>query len=480
MKRRVFINRSLLFCATMAGTGTLANRVLYTSKERSFMIKQFEDKGLSHFSYAILVEGKMVLIDPARDPQPYYDYAEANSAEIIAVIETHPHADFVSSHAEIQQQKHAIVYISRLANAGYPHQAFDEGDHIQLSDHVVLKAINTPGHSPDSISVLLEEKGKNVAVFTGDALLFGSVGRPDLREYSGEASTERKELAKKMYHTVHQKYALLDDDVLVYPAHGAGSLCGNAIKDIKESTIGDERAHNFAFQPRTEQEFINILLSDQPYIPEYFPYDVEVNRKGAKKLSKALSAIPLLTLHNHRSERADLIVDTRSATLFRQSHVPASVNIPDNAKFETWLGTVVRPHQRIYLVVATEDDFHTLLAKAAKIGYEAFVKGGFVYGDYAGEKSKTLDEAKFSSNPEDYVILDVRTAKEAKEDQIFEHAINIPLSDLKEQLDAVPRNRPVVVHCASGYRSSIGSSLLKTLLPDVEIYDLGEKIKQFH
>jgi glyoxylase-like metal-dependent hydrolase (beta-lactamase superfamily II) len=202
-------------------------------------IKQFEDKNLAHFSYAIVSNGEIALIDPARDPQPYYDFAKQNTAKIIAVIETHPHADFVSSHLEIKNTAGATIYVSKLLSADYPHQTFDEGDAIVLGT-ITLKSLNTPGHSPDSISIVaIDEAGKEKAVFTGDTLFIGDCGRPDLREQAGAITAQRAELAKDMYHSLRNKLMTLPDDVLVYPAHGAGSLCGKQNRSgICERIIG--------------------------------------------------------------------------------------------------------------------------------------------------------------------------------------------------------------------------------------------------
>lgn len=184
-------------------------------------IKQFEDKNLAHYSYAILSQGEVALIDPARDPQQYYDFARQHNAKITTVIETHPHADFVSSHLEIHKSTDATIYESKLLGAEYPHQTFDEGDAIILGE-ITLQAINTPGHSPDSISVVaIDETGKQQAVFTGDTLFIGDCGRPDLREQAGAITAARAELAKQMFHSLRNKLMVLSDDVLVYPAHGA-------------------------------------------------------------------------------------------------------------------------------------------------------------------------------------------------------------------------------------------------------------------
>lgn len=476
MNRRIFINHSLMFLGAVICNQAFAGK---TTNGETFLIKQFEDAGLAHFSYAILVKDKIVLIDPARNPQPYYDFASANNAEIVSIIETHLHADFASSHLEISQLKKAKIYASKLANANYKHHNFDEGDFINLSADIKLKAINTPGHSPDSISVILQNKGKDIAVFSGDSLLFGSVGRPDLREYSGELATERKKLAGQMYHTIHQKFAKLDDNVLVYPAHGAGSLCGNSIRNVKESTIGYERAHNFAFQNIPKEQFVETLLKDQPHIPQYFPYNVELNRKGAGELSKALLAIPFLKLKAHIFKPEEIIVDTRTPALFASSHFPGSINIAESSKFETWLGTIIKPEQKIYLIANSESELKTAFAKASKIGYDSFIKGGFVYENYPGESFKEFDKEKFLSAKSEYLILDVRTAKEASEDKIFSDAINIPLAELQEKVKDLPKNKPIVVHCASGFRSAVSISIVKSLAPNIEVYDIGGEIGKY-
>ena len=242
-------------------------------------IQQFEDKGLAHYAYAIYSDqtNEIVLIDPARDIKPYLDYAAQQAARIVGVIETHPHADFVSSHLELQETTGAAVYCSRLVGAGYPYTGFDEGDEISLGD-ITLRALNTPGHSPDSISIVLAYKGQDSAVFTGDTLFIGDCGRPDLRENAGNITAGREQLAKQMYHSLREKLMVLADDVLVYPAHGAGTLCGKSLSDADSSTIAAEKVSNWSLGDYTETEFVKELLSQQPFIPKYFQYDVTLNR----------------------------------------------------------------------------------------------------------------------------------------------------------------------------------------------------------
>jgi glyoxylase-like metal-dependent hydrolase (beta-lactamase superfamily II) len=215
-------------------------------KQKIMQIKQFEDKNLSHYSYAVLsdCEKKMIVIDPARNAKQYFDFAKENDAQITGIIETHPHADFVSGHYELHHTTGATIYTSKEVHAFYPHQAFDEDQTIQLGE-IKLTALNTPGHSPDSISILLEHKGKQKAVFTGDTLFIGDCGRPDLREGAGNIQTTRTELATKMYHSLRDKLMKLEGDVIVYPAHGAGTLCGKNVSKESSSTIAEEKKTNW-------------------------------------------------------------------------------------------------------------------------------------------------------------------------------------------------------------------------------------------
>jgi glyoxylase-like metal-dependent hydrolase (beta-lactamase superfamily II) len=338
-------------------------------------IKQFEDKSLAHYSYAIISDGKMALVDPARDPAPYYAFAEQMNAKIVVVIETHPHADFVSSHLEIHEDTGAKIYVSKLLGAEYIHETFDDGDAIVLG-RSTLKSINTPGHSPDSISILvIDENERQQAVFTGDTLFIGDCGRPDLREKAGAITAAREELAKQMYHSLREKLLLLDDHVKVYPAHGAGSLCGKGLSDQNVSTIEIEKMTNWSLQAMSEQQFVKELTSDQPFIPKYFPYDVGINKKGAEKYSKSIKSIELKTeLSTAEIEKllepGVVVIDSRSEDKFKRAHLPGAINLMDDTKFETWLGAIVSPEEVFYLIGSDEGSLRKLIARVAKIGYE--------------------------------------------------------------------------------------------------------------
>ncbi len=447
-------------------------------------IKQFEDKNLSHFSYAILsaCEKKIILIDPARNTQQYFDYAKEQYAQITGVIETHPHADFVSSHLELHQKTGATIYISKLVGALYPHHTFDEGQSIQLGK-IKLSAINTPGHSADSISILLQHEGKQKAVFTGDTLFIGDCGRPDLREGAGKIHSSRSDLAKQMYHSLRNKLMILDDDVLVYPAHGAGTLCGKNLSKDSSSTIGKEKQTNWSLQKATEEKFINNLLADQPFIPQYFSFDVELNIKGAPAMNESLANIKIgETVSKETSQALDKtiwIVDTRKENLFKDGQLSHSINLMEDGKFETWLGSIIKPGEQFYLAGENKEQLQRMLQRTAAIGYESQITSVFVIED-ANLKADKIDVTEFKNHLDNYTIIDIRNTSEVKEGKIFDSAITIPLAELRNRLNEIPVDKPIVVHCAGGYRSAAGSSLLQsTLNTAVKVFDLGEAVKQF-
>ena len=447
-------------------------------------IKQFEDKNLSHYSYAILSksEKKIMLIDPARNPHPYLDYAKENDAQIISIIETHPHADFVSSHLELHQSTGAIIYTSKDVHALYPHQAFDEGQTIQ-SGKIKVTALNTPGHSPDSISILLEYDGKQRAVFTGDTLFIGDCGRPDLREGAGNIHITRSELSKLMYHSLRDKLMILADDVVVYPAHGAGSLCGKNLSKESSSTIAEEKKTNWSLQEATEEEFIQNLLEDQPDIPYYFPFDAELNRKGAAGLKESLDKIKKGDRVDEKTipapDNSLWVIDTRKEGDFKNGHLPHSINLVEEGKFETWLGSIIRPDEIFFLASDSKEQLQTMLERTAAIGYESQVAEGFVIeSGTIIEERMNVDE--FANHQQDYTIVDVRSVSELKEGKIFQNSISMPLPEIRNRINEIPIDKPIVVHCAGGYRSAAGSSIIKSALDGrVKVFDLSEAIKQF-
>jgi hydroxyacylglutathione hydrolase len=450
---------------------------LPSSTASAVQIQQFYDKGLAHASYAVRCGRQVAIIDPGRDPQPYYDFADEHEARIVAVIETHPHADFVSSHLEIAEETEATIYCSKLVGAKYPHKSFDDGDRIKLGGYE-LHAINTPGHSPDSISILLmDDLAQSRAVFTGDTLFVGDVGRPDLREEEAVGGHKREELAAQLYRSTRNKLMTLPGSTKVYPAHGPGSLCGKTTSPDLDSTIAKELKTNYALQPMSQDEFIKVLLEDQPFVPKYFGHDVALNKQGAPSFEDSVRAVPYLG-SDAALEPGVLLIDTRPAARFRTGHLPGAINLQDGGKFETWLGSVVGPKEPFYLLADSKIALDTVIRKTAKIGYEGNIKGALLAPTALPATSPAVDVAAVREHPEAFTIVDIRNRTEAKT-PVFDNALVIPLPELRERAHEIPTDKPILIHCAGGYRSAAGASIVQQALPGAEVLDLGEAITDF-
>ncbi|MDO1512234.1 MBL fold metallo-hydrolase [Maribacter confluentis] len=444
------------------------------------IIKQFQDKPLAHYSYAILSNKSIALIDPSRDPKPYYNFADEHNAHITAIFETHPHADFVSGHLQIHKETKATIYCSKLIGADYPHESFDEGDVLTM-DEVRFSAVHTPGHSPDSISIIAQKENDVPVLFTGDTLFVGDVGRPDLREKAGYKKAKRHELAKAMFNTIKTKFNHLPDETLIYPAHGAGSLCGKNMGSESSSTLGKERERNWAFKDLSEQEFIDHLLDEQPFIPSYFGFDVDLNKKGAENMEKSIFDIPF-SMNVDCSGNKQLVIDTRDETDFKNNHLPNSINIMarnEDDKIETWLGALVKPNEKFHLIIEKANQRKHILSRIAKIGYESQMLSIMTLGDAVREKSKRFNLEEFRKNTHEYTIVDIRNKSEFNQEQYFDNAINIPLDDLRDTIDEIPTDKPIVVHCAGGYRSAAGFSILAKNVTQTNVFDLSDNVNEF-
>lgn len=442
-------------------------------------IKQFEDKNLAHYSYAVWSRDEMVIIDPARDPQAYLDFAKANKASITAIVETHPHADFVSGHLELAKKTKGHIYVSKDLGAEYPHHGVQHEDAIQFGD-CRLNVLETPGHSPDSISLLLlDEHQKEQAVFTGDTLFIGDCGRPDLRENAGNLTAKREDLAKQMYHSLRNVFLKLPDHVQVYPAHGAGSLCGKGMSDANTSTIGAEKLSNWSLQKMDEVAFVAELLSNQPFIPKYFEHDVALNKKGAPEVEPALADVAYTNAIEADIPEHSIVIDTRPAASFNAGHIKGAINLMLGGKFETWLGSIVGPDESFTLLVEDMETAKALVARIAKIGYEPNISQ-VIIGNKGHEQAKAFPADHLKTHPENYIIVDIRNTSETQGNVLFEQALNIPLYELRERADEIPVNKPIVIHCAGGYRSAAGSSIVRATTNDtVVVYDLSEAVKDF-
>lgn len=439
---------------------------------KPYTITQYTDRHLAQYGYLILSKNEAAVVDPPRDIEAMLKTLEDAGATLKAIIETHPHADFVSGHLELHTLSGAPIYVSNLLGADYEFEPFDSGNSIAIGG-ITLHALNTPGHSPDSISILLrDEAGTEQVLFSGDTLFVGDVGRPDLRESAGNIQAKREELAGMMYETVQTVLKELPDHVVVYPAHGAGTLCGKALRDAPSSTIGEELMSNPAFKEMSKHEFVTMLTEGQPFIPQYFPFDVSVNKSGARALQESLSSIPNLT----DVPANTLILDTRSAQHYNNGHVHGALHIAENGlRFETWLGTIIAPNERFVVVVEQEDAKERVLKRIAAIGYEQNVLGVYV-GTIGETQSRPIDINEFTANTNSYTIVDVRQTNESQSDPVFANALNIPLHELRSRVSEIPQDKPIAVHCAGGYRSMVGESVIASHV-SVPVLDIGEHIK---
>ncbi|MGJ3233554.1 MBL fold metallo-hydrolase [Marivirga sp.] len=442
-------------------------------------IKHFYDDTLAQGSFAIESEGKVALVDPSRDIKPYLEFAKQHKAEIVAVFETHPHADFISSHLELQEKFGADIYVNEKVGVDYDFKHIGHGDEVKIGN-ATFRALFTPGHSPDHNSyLLLDENGNQKAVFTGDSLFVGDVGRPDLREGAGNIQVSRKELAGMMYDTVNDVFTDLSDDTIVYPAHGAGSLCGKNMSSELSSTIANEKANNWAFQIKDKDKFVDAFLEGQSFIPKYFPNSVEVNRKGAASLEEAVKNAD--KKDGIEIPEGAIIIDTRAKEEFKKGHLKGAINIQNKEadKFETWLGSIVGPDEPYYLVAENQKDLEFAIYRAAKIGYEANLVAGVINpkGEVVMDSLVNLDD--FKNNPDAYTIIDIRNKSEVDDGKFFDSAKNIPLPELRERASEIDVQKPVIVHCAGGYRSAAGFSIVKSILPNAKVYDLSDAVEEF-
>ncbi len=454
---------------------------LKKTKERKMEIQRFNDASLAHNSYAILVDNQVVVIDPMRNPEAYIEYANVHNAKITHIIETHPHADFLSGHLELSLKTGANIYVSKLLGAEYTHIGYDEGDKFVIGN-VEFISMSTPGHSPDSISILITENGIQKAIFTGDTLFVGDVGRPDLRESVGNIQKAKEELAEMMYDSTRNKLMKLQEEVLVYPAHGAGSLCGKAISDVPYSTIGSELKNNYALQTMGKPEFVKILIEDQPMIPKYFAYCVELNKKGASSYQDSIDKITISS--EAKLITNTVIIDARNQADFKRKHIVGAINLQDGEKFETWLGAIVSPNERITLLVESKEQADLLIRKAAKIGYELLIEECIVVTEELLGLNKVATSVEFNyddfkQNKDNYYILDIRNHGEVKNGKFFPNATAIPLPELRDRFAEIKTDKSILVHCAAGYRSAAGSSILESLLPNNTIYDLSVKVEEW-
>jgi glyoxylase-like metal-dependent hydrolase (beta-lactamase superfamily II)/rhodanese-related sulfurtransferase len=410
--------------------------------------EQFYLGCLAHASYMAGSEGVAAVVDPQRDVDVYLEAARANGLRIEHVIETHLHADFVSGHRELAARTGARIYVGAQAGAQFPHVAVSQGDEIRFGQ-CLLRFLETPGHTLESICVLLTDVDRSpqpFALLTGDTLFIGDVGRPDL-----SPSHTPRQLAGLLYDSLHQKLLKLPDGVRVYPAHGAGSLCGRQMSSERSSTIGEQRVANYALRAATRDEFVHLIADTLPERPAYFARDAEINRTGAASLG---DLPPLRELRPDALPRLQqsgaIVLDTRPDIQFGAGHVPGSVNIPLSGQFAAWAGA---PESRMRL---------------ARVGIErvaGYLADGIRAWHTANQPIQPLphitvqDLDRLRSEDAALQIADVRRPAEWEEGHIA-GALLLPLNQIAAAIGQLDPVRPIAVHCKSGYRSAIAASLL--------------------
>src|SRR5262245_36245486 len=424
--------------------------------------KQFYVGCLAHASYLIGDREEAVVVDPSRDIQMYLDEAETHGLKIRWVLETHLHADFVSGHRELAARTGATIGIGARAEAAYPHRPLKEGDEIRVGD-VVLRALETPGHTPESLSYLIFEHGgdaKPWGVLTGDTLFVGDVGRVDILS----SRLPVAELAGLLYDSLHGKLLKLPDETKVYPAHGAGSLCGRNISKDTWSTIGRERMMNVALKPMGRDAFITEVTRDVPETPIYYLHSRDINKAGPtldaeRPLPPQISAADIAA----RMAQGAVLIDTRTEEVFGPEHPMGALNVPLDGQYASWVGTLLGPDEEI-LLLADADRIEEAVMRLARVGYENVA--GILKGGLEAWKSAALPVESIVQLPVAGVtspgrhVLDVRRDREWDEGHVA-GAKHIPLAQLPSRLAELDRNAEWTVFCRSGYRSSIATSVLR-------------------
>ena len=436
------------------------------------ILKQFYLNCLAHASYVIGDEasGVAAVVDPQRDIDAYLELARAHELRIAHVILTHLHADFLAGHLELRDATGATIYLGKAASAEYAFTPLGDGDRIEMG-RVRLEALETPGHTPESISILVFDLDANdskpKAVLTGDTLFVGDVGRPDLRAALGWSAVE---LGGMLHDSVQRKLLALPDDSLVYPAHGAGSLCGRALSQETVSTIGEQRRVNYALQPMSKEDFVALVTADQPDAPPYFTYDAVLNTKERQTLARALETLSGLSLDDvlAAQRQGAQVLDTRDPDLFAAAHLRGSVNIGLVGQYATWVGTVLA-HDRPIVVIADPGTEEEAVIRLGRIGFDkvqGYLLGGIASVDRRPDLVASIDRlspavaAGRLAGEHGPVLVDVRSPAEQAAGSIA-GALALPLSRLPAHLSRIPTDRPLIVFCAGGYRSSIAASLLQ-------------------
>jgi hydroxyacylglutathione hydrolase len=434
-------------------------------------VKQIYTGCLAQGAYYIESGGEAAIIDPLREVQPYIDKSNKDKSVIKYVFETHFHADFVSGHLDLAKQTGAKIVFGPTASPSFDAYIATDGEEIALGK-IRIRVLHTPGHTMESTTYLLiDEHGKPYAIFSGDTLFLGDVGRPDLAQKA--AHTTQEELAGMLYESLRKKIMVLPDDVIVYPAHGAGSACGKNMSKETVDTLGNQKKFNYALRPSmTKDEFIKEVTDGLLPPPAYFPENVKLNKEGYQSIDSVLhrgtKALTVDEFEVIANETSALILDTRAPQVFGKGFIPNSINIGVDGSFAPWAGALIPGVKQPILVIADEGRETEVVTRLARVGYDntlGFLKGGFKSWLQAGKDIDRIDSISATEFAKRYKekplrVIDVRKLPEFEAEHVAD-AVSIPLDYINENLAVFPKEGEVYLHCASGYRSMIAASILK-------------------
>ena len=428
-------------------------------------VEQLYTGCLAEAAYYIESNGEAAIIDPMRETEPYLEMLEKRGARLKYVMETHFHADFVSGHLDLAKQTGAKLIFGPTAKPSYSSYIAEDGERFELGD-LEFQVLHTPGHTMESSTFLLiDENKKDYAIFTGDTLFIGDVGRPDL---AVKSDLTKEDLAGLLYESLHNKILPLADEVIVFPAHGAGSQCGKNLSSETVSTMGEQRKLNYALQPMTKQQFVEVVTDGIAAPPAYFPENARINREGYQNideiLKRNLNPLPLQKFQQEINNGA-LVLDTRHEDMFETGSLKNSLNIPLNGQYAVWVGSLI-PIDRKLVLITEPGKEHESVLRLARVGFEnvaGYLEEGVDTWINAGNPVQTM----ISIEPEEmmeylhkgYELLDVRRSTEAETEHVS-GAINISLIDLESRLAELDKDEKYIIHCAGGYRSMIASSIL--------------------
>lgn len=434
-------------------------------------IEQLYTNCLSEAAYYIESKGEAAVVDPLRDVEVYIALAEKRGAKIKYIFETHFHADFVSGHIDLSKKTNAPIIYGPGTNTNFPVHVAIDGEEFKIGD-ITITVLHTPGHTLESTCYLLKDQaGKDYAVFTGDTLFAGDVGRPDLAQNGSLTTTD---LAGMLYESIQNKIMLLADDVIVYPAHGPGSSCGKNLGPDTQSTIGKEKASNYALQPATKEEFIKVVTEGLTHPPQYFPVNAKINKEGYDSLDevlkKGMRALSIEEFKDKMQNEDVILLDTRQSSGFSEGFIPSSISIGLDGRYAEWAGSLL-PFDKTLLLITDPGKEEESIIRLARVGFDkigGYLAGGYTAWKKAGEKVDMIIDVEADELAMDLphdpnlVVVDVRKEVEFADGHVKD-AINLPLNDMTDPalLSNFEEKQNIYIHCAGGYRSIIAASLLK-------------------